>query len=255
MKKADWDTFETHKAFLDFTFKWIDLSLITLKENGSIYIFNTPFNCAYILPYLVDKGLVFQNWITWDKRDGIGASNTKYRNGQESILFFSKSEQHTFNFNDVRIPYESTDRMKYASEKGIVKNGKRWFPNPNGALCGEVWHITGERHKNKVNGRTQKNEHLAQKPMELIERIVKASSNKGDLVLDCFVGSGTTAIASKNLGRNYIVNDLDIKYYEMTKEKLLQEVEVERQDEFVFDVPNSNEEAYCDSDEINSMFS
>jgi len=220
MKKTKWDTFKSHEYFLFFTYKWIDSLIPTIKNNGSLYVFNTPFNNAYILQYLVEKGFMFQNWLTWDKRDGLGASKTKYSNGQESILFFSKTKKHIFNSDAIRIPYESTDRIEYAKKKGILKNGKRWFPNEKGRLCGEVWHITSERHKNKVNGKTPKNEHIASKPFELIERIIKASSNKGDIVLDCFVGSGTTAIASKKLGRNFIVNDSDKKCVKLTKQKL-----------------------------------
>lgn len=220
MSKADWDTFKSHQAFLDFTYKWIDALLPKLKTDGSLYIFNTPFNSAFIMQYLVSKGMFFQNWITWDKRDGLGASKRKYSNGQETILFFTKSDKHIFNYNDIRVPYESTDRILHASEKGILKNGKRWFPNPKGRFCGEVWHITSERHKQKVNGKVQKMEHLTPKPFDLVERIIKASSKKGDLVLDCFVGSGTTAFVAKSLGRNFICADKDKKYVELAKKNL-----------------------------------
>jgi site-specific DNA-methyltransferase (adenine-specific) len=220
MSKADWDTFKSHQAFLDFTYKWIDALLPKLKQDGSLYIFNTPFNSAFIMQYLVSKGMFFQNWITWDKRDGLGASKRKYSNGQETILFFTKSDKHIFNYNDIRVPYESTDRILHASEKGILKNGKRWFPNPKGRFCGEVWHITSERHKQKVNGKVQKMEHLTPKPFDLVERIIKASSKKGDIVLDCFVGSGTTAFVAKSLGRNFICADKDKKYVELAKKNL-----------------------------------
>lgn len=220
MSKADWDTFKSHKDFLDFTYKWIDALLPKLKQNGSLYIFNTPFNSAYILQYLVSKNMVFQNWITWDKRDGLGTSKRKYSNGQESILFFTKSDKHIFNYNDIRVPYESTDRIEHAIKKGILKNGERWFPNPNGRFCGEVWHITSERHKRKINGKVQKMEHLTPKPLDLIERIIKASSKKGDLVLDCFVGSGTTAVASKILGRNFLCSDIDKNYVKLSNKNL-----------------------------------
>ncbi|GHT24135.1 hypothetical protein AGMMS49953_05970 [Endomicrobiia bacterium] len=96
---------------------------------------------------MVDKGLIFQNWITWDKRDGLGTSKTKYSNGQESILFFTKNKKHIFNYDEIRVPYESTERIEHASKKGIFKNGKRWFPNDKGRLCDEVWHIVSERHR------------------------------------------------------------------------------------------------------------
>jgi site-specific DNA-methyltransferase (adenine-specific) len=221
MHKAEWDTFKSQNKFLEFTYKWIDALLPKLEQNASLYIFNTPYNSAFILQYLVSKGMFFQNWITWDKRDGLGASKRKFSNGQETVLFFTKSNKHIFNYNDVRVPYESTDRIAHAAEKGILKNGKRWFPNPEGRFCGEVWHITSERHKRKVNGKVQKLGHLTPKPHELIERIIKASSKKGDLVLDCFVGSGTTAVVAKKLGRNFIASDKDKVYYKLAKNNLI----------------------------------
>ena len=220
MKKADWDTFSSEKSFLDFTFKWIDALLPKLKKTGGLYIFNTPYNSAFILQYLVFKGMVFQNWITWDKRDGLGASKQKYSNGQETILFFTKTKKHTFNYDAIRVPYESSERMAHAEKKGILKNGKRWFPNPDGRFCGEVWHFTSERHKTKVNGKVQKLEHVTPKPLDLIERIIKASSNENDIVLDCFVGSGTTAVAAKKLNRNFLCADINKEFVELTKSKL-----------------------------------
>lgn len=220
LKKAEWDTFKSHEDFLRFTFAWIDALLPKLKKTASLYIFNTPYNAAYILPHLVNKKMVFQNWITWDKRDGLGGAKQKFSNGQESILFFTKGEGHTFNYDDIRLPYESTDRIEHAKTKGILKNGKRWFPNSKGRLCGEVWHITSERHKSKINGKTKKMSHLTPKPLDMIERIVLASSNKGDLVLDCFVGSGTTAVAAKKLGRRFIGCDKDNKHILLANQRL-----------------------------------
>lgn len=220
MKKAEWDTFKSQEYFLDFTYKWLDVLLPSLKRTASLYVFNTPFNSAYIMQYLVDKGLQFQNWITWDKRDGFNASTKKYTHGQETILFFTVSKNYTFNSDDIRVPYESSDRIKAAKNKGILKDGKRWFPNPKGRLCGEVWHITSERHKNKVLGRTQKLEHLTPKPLDMIDRMVLASSNMGDLVLDCFVGSGTTAVSAKRLGRNFICADNSSEYVKIANKRL-----------------------------------
>lgn len=220
LRKAGWDSFSSEQAFFDFTFRWIDALIPKLKHTGSVYIFNTPYNSAFILSYLVKRGMIFQNWITWDKRDGMGGAKRRYSNGQETVLFFTKSDEHVFNFDDIRLPYESTARIEHAKGKGILKNGKRWFPNPQGRLCGEVWHITSERHKQKKNGKTPKLDHLTPKPLEMIERIVRASSNPGDLVLDCFVGSGTTALAAKKLGRNFLACDADKKYVALAQSNL-----------------------------------
>lgn len=223
MNKAGWDKFKDHKSFLDFTFKWIDCLLPTLKPTSSVYIFNTPFNSAYILQYLIEKGMVFQNWITWDKRDGFNSSVKRYTHGQETILFFTKSKSYIFNADAIRVPYESTDRILAAQKTGLLKNGKRWFPNPNGRLCGEVWHIVSERHNQKINGKIHKLNHVTPKPKEMIERIIKASSNEGDLVLDCFVGSGTTAYCAKKLGRNFICAD-SCKEYVDSARNLIKEI-------------------------------
>lgn len=215
LNKASWDSFAGQDAFLSFTFDWLGLLVQKLKSTGSLYVFNTPFNAAHILCFLCEQGMVFQNWIVWDKRDGFSAPRRKYANGQEAILFFTKNGDHTFNYDDVRIPYFCPERIKYAEKSGILKNGKRWRPNSKGRLCNDVWHFSSERHKTKVNGRTQKMPHLTPKPLDMVMRMVRASSNKNDLVLDCFMGSGTTAVASKALGRNFIGCENDPDYYKL----------------------------------------
>ncbi|GHT50547.1 methyltransferase [Spirochaetia bacterium] len=220
MKKAEWDVFASEREFFAWTFSWIDAIIPKLRETGSIYIFNTPYNSAFFLQYIVEKKMRFQNWITWDKRDGLGAAKRKYSNGQETILFFTKSAKYTFNYEEIRVPYESQERMLTAEKTGILKNGKRWYPNPNGRYCGEVWHFASERHKTKIDGKVQKSEHITPKPLELIERIVKASSNEGDIVLDCFVGSGTSACAAKKLNRQFLCADSSKAFVKLARTKV-----------------------------------
>ena len=220
---AEWDRFESHGDFLEFTYGWIDKTVPKLKKTGSFYVFNTPFNSAYILRHLHEKGMVFQNWITWDKRDGVSAPKTKYSNGQESILFFTRTKKHTFNRDDVRVPYESVERINHARKKGIVKNGRRWFPNPGGKLCGEVWHFSSDRHQTKVGGRVVKPPHRTIKPAGMIERIVRASSNKGDLVMDSFAGSGTTAAVCSRLGRRFVGCDRSKEFVRLAEQRVERE--------------------------------
>ncbi len=220
MKKDKWDKFNSTEDFFKFTNSYLDMLIPKLKVTGSFYIFNSPFNCAFILKYLLDKGLTFQNWITWDKRDGLSAAKRKYTSSQETILFLTRSHKYTFNVDDVRIPYDSLERIEHAKKKGILKNDKRWYPHPKGKLCTDVWHFSSERHKNKINGKTPKLPHATPKPLDLIERIIKASSNPGDLVLDCFVGIGTTAVAAKGLGRNFIGCDINPEYIKIANQRL-----------------------------------
>jgi len=217
LHKAPWDTFSSDDDFLKFTYQWTKALFSKLKTNSSFYLFNTPYNCAFILPHLLELGFDFKNWITWDKRDGFSSTSRKYANGQETILFVTKGANYTFNHNEIRVPYESTERIKHAQSKGILKNGKRWFPNPQGRLCGEVWHFSSERHRRKVNGKTPQMPHVSPKPLEMIKRMIVASSKPGDLVIDCFVGIGTTAVAAKLLGRNYICCDSNAEYVSVAR--------------------------------------
>ena len=212
MGKGEWDTFKTEKEYFDFTFKWIDALLPKLKSNASLYLFNNAYNSAIILNYLKTKDLFFRNWITWYKKDGFSSTKKRYVNAQETILFYTKSGDYVFNCDDVRLPYLSTDRMLHATKKGILKNGKRWFPNENGRLCNDVWEITSQRHKEKVNGKIKTPPHPTVKPQEMIERMIKASSKEGSLILDLFSGSGMTSRVAKKLNRSFIGCELNEKF-------------------------------------------
>lgn len=219
-KIDQWDSFPDEKSYFDFTFKWIDKMLPKMKETGSFYIFNNPYNAAIILNYLKDKNVCFRNWIVWHKKDGFNPSKKKYVSNQEVILFYTLGNTYTFNYDDIRIEYESKSRIKHAMTKGILKNGKRWYPNEKGKLCTDVWDFSSERHKTKLNGKIVKNFHPTPKPLDLIERIVKASSSKNDLVLDLFSGSGTTSVVSKINQRNYIGCEKDSQYWKLLNERL-----------------------------------
>ncbi len=204
MNKGEWDKFYGQDSFFEFTQKWITMLIPKIKDNGSVYIFNSPFNAAFIMNILVNSDMIFKNWITWHKQDGFGAAKRRFSCQQETILFFTKSEDYYFNYNEIRQPYKSTNRIEYAKKKGILKNGKRWFPNPDGSLCGDVWSFSSHRHNNKINGKVTKQVHPTPKPEALIERMIIASSKKDDMVLDLFSGSGTTAAMCIKNNRNFM---------------------------------------------------
>lgn len=216
-----WDKFE-ESEYWDFTYKWLELMIKKLKPNGSFYLFNNAYNSALIVNYLKDFDVSFQNWIVWYKKDGFSPAKRKYVNNQETILFYTKGKEnkHTFNYNDIRVPYESTSRMAHAAEKGILKNGKRWYPNPDGKLCPDVWQFSSHRHKNKVDGKLVKSIHPTPKPEDMIERMVLASSNPGDLVLDLFSGTGTTSFVAKKNGRKYLACEINSEYIEVIESRL-----------------------------------
>lgn len=221
LRKAEWDTWPTDQAFMEFTQTWLRAVLGTLRKGAGLVVFNTPRNAAHFLVYLESLGCLFQNWITWDKRDGFVATRRRFVPGQETIIYVTTpGAPHTFNADAVRVPYESTQRMQAAQTAGILKNGKRWFPNPAGRLCPDVWHISSERHKNKKGGRVRQAPHPTQKPFDLIERIVLATTNPGDLVLDCFAGTGTLPLAAASHGRHFLACDSNPEYVELGNRRL-----------------------------------
>ncbi len=204
MQKGDWDKFSGEKDFFTFTQRWIDAFLPKMKADGSFYIFNTPLNSAVMLPMLLKQGTLFLNWITWYKKDGLGGSKKRYVNNQETILFFAMGGDYYFNAEEIRLPYLSRSRIAHAEHRGIIKNGKRWFPNKNGRLCADVWEFSSYRHNNKINGKTTKFLHPTPKPEAMIERMILASSRSDNLVLDLFSGSGTTAAMCIKHNRNFV---------------------------------------------------
>ena len=218
--KGSWDSFRNQKKFFEFTARWLDDLFPKMKTTGSLYIFNNPFNSAYILQMLAERGGVFRNWITWHKKDGLSASKSKYVTNQETILFFTMSEDYCFNADDIREPYLSSERMKHAAKKGILKNGRRWYPDPRGRLCADVWEFSSHRHKAKVNGKIVKPNHPTPKPEDLIARMVTASSKPNDVVLDMFSGTGTTALICRKLGRKFVGFENNREYHAHLQKRL-----------------------------------
>lgn len=216
-----WDTFTNEEKFFKFTKQYLSLCYDILKDGGSVYLFNNEYNLAHILPMIKELGFNYQNWIIWVKKDGLSSAKYKYVNSSESILFFTKGKRpKTFNFDDIRTPYESTSRMAHAQKKGILKNGKRWFPNPNGKLTTNIWEFSSARHKKKVNGKTQKLVHPTVKPHDLIKRMILASSNVNDIVLDPFAGSGTTGFVCRELNRQFILIEKENVYFKYIEKEL-----------------------------------
>lgn len=220
LDQGEWDTFTSTSEFLNFTETYLKKVIDKLSSDGSLYIFNTARNSAYILLILEKLGMKFKNWIVWYKKDGFSSCRKKYVNNQETILFFTKSDKYTFNCDAIREPYASTDRILAASKNGILKNGKRWFPNPNGKLCSDVWNFTSVRLLKKQKGKTIKQNHPTPKPELMIERMILASSNEGDLVMDLFSGTGTTAFVAKKHNRNFTGCENNPFYIELIERRL-----------------------------------
>jgi site-specific DNA-methyltransferase (adenine-specific) len=212
IKKAEWDTFESQQAYVDWSLEWIEQAARVLKPTGTLYI------CGFseILADLkLPASRFFQGcrWIVWHYKNkaNLGAD---WGRSHESILHFRKSMQFTFNIDEVRIPY-GNHTLKYpdhpqaeTSQYGRGKHADRlWQPHPKGAKPRDVIEIP-----TTCNGMHEKTPHPTQKPEELLRKIVLASSSPGDLIVDPFLGSGTTVVVAEQLKRKWKGCDTSQEY-------------------------------------------
>lgn len=221
IKKADWDTFKSQEDYIKFSIKWIKEASRILKDTGTLYI------CGFseILADIHHPAMkYFYNcrWIIWHYKNKANLGSDWGRS-HESILCLRKSKKYTMNLDKIRIPYNS-HTLKYPShpqaETSQYGNGKtrsNWVPNPLGAKPKDVIEIP-----TTCNGMGEKTPHPTQKPEELLRKIILASSNEGDIILDPFVGSGTTAVCAKQLGRQFFGIEQEKEYLKWAVNRLEQ---------------------------------
>lgn len=187
--------------------RWLYPRLVLMKEllseKGSLYL-HIDWHVGHYVKLILDDIFGkenFRNEIIWCYRQG-GRSELNYSQKHDTIYWYSKSNsQWIFNGDSVRIPYEGTGGYQ-TSGKGVVIKGKIYKPNKLGKIPEDWWDIPAIPPMSK-----ERIGYVTQKPEALLERIIKASSNEGSIVLDMFGGSGTTAAVAERLGRRWIVMD------------------------------------------------
>jgi site-specific DNA-methyltransferase (adenine-specific) len=209
--------------YISFTKQWLKECHRVLKTDGTIYIFVGFRFISYLYQILEnDLKMNFVNWISWHYTQGIGKTKG-FSPRHDDILMFSKSDKYVFNLDDIRIPQKFYRRIN----------------NMRGANPGDVWEVSHIHYCQK-----NRQPHPTQKPEALIERMVLASSNEQDTVLDPFSGSGTTLRVCQQLNRNAIGIELNSEYVELTKERLNEKFEgFDSIDERMLRIPNDLNDA------------
>lgn len=194
----------SYKEYYNWSNKWIKECYRLLKNNGSIYIAINDEFVAEVNLILKQMGFFFRNWIIWYYTFG-QSQRKKFNRSHTHILYFTKSNnKFTFNGDSVRIP--SARQIKY--------NDKR--ANPKGKLPDDIWNFSRVCGTFKERIRN----HPCQMPEAILERIIRASSNKGDIVLDPFAGTGTTALVAKRLKRNFVTIEISKEYYKVVLDRI-----------------------------------
>jgi site-specific DNA-methyltransferase (adenine-specific) len=202
------------EAYARWFEEWFELLLPTLKPSASVYVC-ADWRSTGVVQAVLGKHLLIRNRITWEREKGRGAK-TNWKNCAEDIWFATVSHQYTFRVEAVKVrrpviaPYRHPDGRP-----------KDWQVGPGGPFRdthpSNLWtDLTVPFWSMPEN-----TPHPAQKPEKLLAKVILASSNPGDLVLDPFLGSGTTAAVAKKLGRRYVGIEIDPVYCRLAQKRVM----------------------------------
>ena len=196
------------KEYLDWCDEWISEMVRVTKPTGSIFVHNIPKWLSYYGKFL-NEYANFKHWIAWNAPSApMGKSLQPAHYG---ILFYVKDIKQA-KIYELRMPHERERKSSYLRKD---YGGKKAGIHPYGPLVPDVW---TDIHRIKHN--KYRDEHPCQLPIHLLERLILMVTDEGDIVLDPFMGTGTTAIAAKKLGRKYIGFDLNEEYKIICENKL-----------------------------------
>ena len=185
-----------NEEYEQYTTAWIEKVLPLLKPNASIYVC-CDWKSSLVIGPVLEKYFQIQNRITWQREKGRGA-NHNWKNGMEDILFATMNNDYTFNLDDVKIRRRVLAPYK---ENGKPKD---WEQTENGRFRNTCPSNFWDDISIPYWSMPENTAHPTQKPEKLIAKLILASSNKDDVVFDPFLGSGTTSVTAKKLGRKYI---------------------------------------------------
>ncbi len=204
------DKWNSEKSYLEWCYKWLELCIKKLKSNGSMYVMTATQHMPYFDIFLRNKVTILSR-IAW-YYDSSGVQAKKYFGSlYEPILHCVKDKNnYTFNSEDILVEAKTGARRKlidYRKPKPTVYNSKK--------VPGNVWEIPRVRYR-----MDEYENHPTQKPIALLERVIKASSNKGDIVLDPFSGTFTTSFVAKQLERKSIGIEIQEEYVKIGLRRL-----------------------------------
>ena len=204
------DKWEFENDYLEWSYSWLNLCVKKLKHNGSLYLMASTQSMPYFDLYLRDRLTILSRIVWYYDSSGVQAKKF-YGSLYEPILYCVKDKRnYTFNSSDILVEAKTGSVRKlidYRKATPSVYNSKK--------VPGNVWEFPRVRYR-----MPEYEEHPTQKPTSLLERIIKASSNEGDVVLDIFSGTFTTSFVAKQLNRKSIGIELQEKYLQIGLRRL-----------------------------------
>jgi len=202
MVNESWDKM-SWLDYQNFTNEWIKESYKVLKDTGAIYVCCTYHNIAEVINALKKYKFKMNNIITWSKANAMPSMTRRtFTHSTEFIVWAIKEKNWIFNYNDLK--KINPDKQKDGSLKQMR----------------DVWNIPLVQGKERIKNKNGKTAHPTQKPEEILKRIIIASSNPEDIILDPFAGTGTTLYVAKQLKRKWIGIEKEAKYIDIIKKRL-----------------------------------
>ncbi|MRR21412.1 site-specific DNA-methyltransferase [bacterium] len=200
-----WDKFDSFSSYDHFTRAWLLQCRRVLKENGTIWVIGTYHNIFRIGAAMQDTGFWILNDIIWIKTNPTpNFMGTRFANAHETMIWASKSKEAKYTFH-------------YQPMKGF---------NDDLQMRSD-WLIPVCKGPERIREEGKK-AHPTQKPGELLNRVIMATTNHGDLIVDPFAGSGTSAAVAKRLGRNFIAIERELSYVSLARERVSSITPLER---------------------------
>ena len=194
----DWDKFSTYQAYDKFSLEWLTECKRVLKDSGALWVIGSYHNILRLGTSIQNLGFWILNDIIWHKTNPMpNFKGTRFTNAHETLLWCTKSRKAKYTFN-----YQNLKELN---------EGKQMRSD---------WHIPICAGKERLRESNNQRSHPTQKPEALLYRIILASTQKNDLILDPFLGSGTSAAVAKKLQRNYIGFEQDESYIKLAKKRL-----------------------------------
>ena len=199
-----WDQFKSFEDYDNFCKEWLGECKRVLKDHGAIWVIGSYHNIFRIGYHIQNTGYWILNDVIWKKNNPMpNFRGTRFTNAHETLIWASKNKNSKYTFN-----YQS---LKCLNDDLQMRSD--WtLPICNGS------------ERIKKNG---KKVHSTQKPESILHRVLLASTNKGDFVFDPFLGTGTTAVVAKKMGRNYFGIEKEKKYFKTAKQRLEKTIKIE----------------------------
>ena len=209
-----WDQFSSFEHYDKFSKSWLKECKRILKDNGSMWVIGTYHNIFRLGYHMQNLNYWILNDVIWRKNNPMpNFKGTRFTNAHETLIWASKNKKSRYTFNYQSLKCLNDDLQMRSDWILPICNGKERL---------------------KEDG---KKIHSTQKPEALLHRIILATTNKGDSIFDPFLGTGTTAVVAKKLGRKYFGVEKDKKYFQAAKQRINETLEIK--DDYLDILPNN----------------